>query len=73
MTTSSSQHLVKGDGSLDGGLVAHRLQALLPLLDLEHLVHNAVNLDLARVEVVDRGGELVGLGERAEDGDLVAD
>lgn len=65
--------LVKGDGSLDGGLVTHRLKTLLPLLDLEHLVNNAVDPDLAGIQVVYGSRELVGLREGAEDGNFVAD
>jgi hypothetical protein len=41
-------HLVVEDNSgLDGALVLHRLQALAPLLELESLVDNALNLDFA--------------------------
>jgi hypothetical protein len=68
-----AKRLVKGDGGLDGALVAHRLEALLPLLQLEGLVDDAAHLDLAAVEVVNGGGELVGLGEGAEYGDFVSD
>lgn len=79
ITTRSSHNssylpgLVEGDGSLDGALVTHRLQALGPLVNLEHLVDNTVDFDLAGVQVVDSSGELVRLGEAADDGDLVTD
>ncbi len=68
-----SSLLVKGNSSLNRALIPHRLQTLLPLLELEGLVHDTVDLDFATIEVVDRGGEFVGLGEGAEDGDFVAD
>jgi hypothetical protein len=66
-------NLIKRDGSLDGRLVLHRLQTLRPLLKLEGLVDDTLDLDLARVEVVDGGGEFIDLTEATEDGDLVAD
>lgn len=66
-------HLVEDDGGLDGGLVADALEGLAPLLELEGLVDDALGLDLAAVEVVDGGGEHEGLGEGADDGDLVAE
>jgi hypothetical protein len=69
--TSSPTCLVKDNGGLDGGLVADALQSLTPLLELEGLVHDALGLDLAAVEVVDGGGEHEGLGEGADDGDLI--
>ena len=47
--------LVEDNGGLDGTLVLHRLQALSPLLKLESLVDNSLDLDLARVQIVDRG------------------
>lgn len=65
--------LVKGNGGLDGALVAHGLQALLPLLDLKDLVHNAVDLHLARVKIVNCGRELVDLGEAAQNSDFISD
>lgn len=45
----SHSPLVEHDRSLDGSLVLHRLQALLPLLQLERLVHDAIDLDLALI------------------------
>lgn len=69
----ASARLIKSDGSLDGRFVAHGLEALLPLLDLVHLVDNAVDFDLPRVQVIHRSGELVSLREAADDGDLVTD
>lgn len=65
--------LIKGNSSLDGALIPHRLQTLLPLVELERLVDDAMHLDLAAVEIVDGGGELVDLGEGADDGDFVED
>jgi hypothetical protein len=47
--------LVEDNGGLDGTLVLHGLQALSPLLKLESLVDNSLDLDLARVQIVDRG------------------
>jgi hypothetical protein len=44
--------LVEDNGGLDGALVLHGLQALSPLLKLESLVDNSLDLDLARVEIV---------------------
>lgn len=64
---------VKGDSGLDGALIPHGLQTLLPLIELEGLVDDALHLDLAAVEIVDGGGEFVRLGEGAEDGDFVTD
>lgn len=72
-SVSQPNQSVKDNRGLDGALVPHRLQTLLPLIQLEGLVDNTLDLDLAAIEVVDRGGELVGLGEGAEDGDFVAD
>jgi hypothetical protein len=40
------------------------------LLKLESLIDDAGNLDLAAVEVVNRGREHISLGERAQDGDF---
>ena len=65
--------LVESDGSLDGTLVPHRLQTLLPLIQSENLIHDAGDLDLIRVKVVDGSGELVSLREAAEDCDFVTD
>lgn len=65
--------LVEGDGSLNGGLVTHRLKTFGPLFDLEDLVDNAVDLDLPRVEVINSSGELVGLREGAYNSDFVTD
>lgn len=70
--TTRLSNLVKSNGSLDGSLVPHRLQAFLPLLDLEHLVDDSIDLHLACVKVRDRSGELIGLGEAAQNGDFVA-
>ena len=70
---SALTKLVKGNRSLDGALIAHRLQALLPLIELERLVDDTVDLDLAAVEIVNRGREFVRLGEGAENGDFVTD
>lgn len=42
-------------------------------MDLEDLVDNAIDLHLARVKVVDGGGELVHFREASENGDLVTD
>jgi len=50
LTTSD---LVKDNGSLDGTLVAHALEALFPLFELEGLVDDTLDLDLARIEIVD--------------------
>jgi hypothetical protein len=72
LPVQSNAYLVKSDSRLDGALIPHGLETLLPLVELEGLVDDAVHLDLAAVEIVDGGGELVGLGEGAEDGDLVA-
>ena len=44
--------LVEDDSGLDGRLVPHCLQALGPLLDLESLVYNTLNLDLAALEII---------------------
>jgi hypothetical protein len=42
------EHLViEDDGSLDGALVSHGLQALAPLLKLECLVDDTFDFDLA--------------------------
>jgi hypothetical protein len=41
------RQLVEDNGGLDGALVLHGLQALAPLLELEDLVDNALNIDLA--------------------------
>ena len=65
--------LIKGNSSLNRTLILHRLNTLLPLFKLERLVHDSTDLDLARIEVVDGGGEFVGLGEGPEDCDFVAD
>jgi len=48
--------VVEDDGSLDGALVLHGLQALGPLIQLECLVDDSFDLYLARVEIVDSGG-----------------
>lgn len=74
---STSQHTdrsipVKNNGRLDGVLVAHRLQTLLPLFKLVQLIHYSGHLDLARVKVVNGCGELVDLGEAADDLNFVA-
>lgn len=68
-----SVYLVKDDRRLDGALVLQRRQTLLPLLQPEGLVHDALDLHLAGVQVVDGGGELVGLGEATQNGDFVTD
>lgn len=39
--------IIEDDGCLDGALVLHGLQALAPLLELESLVDDTLNLDLA--------------------------
>ena len=70
---NSTRCLIKSDSSLDGALVTHGLQALSPLLELEGLVDDAANLDLASVKVVNGGRELVGFREGTENGDLVTD
>jgi len=62
--------VVKDDGSLDRRLVTDALESLTPLLELEGLVDDTLSLDLATIEIVDRGGELEGLGERSDDGDF---
>jgi len=41
--------LIKDDGSLDGGLILHRLETLSPLLKLVRLVDDTLNLDLSRI------------------------
>ena len=48
--------VLENNGCFDGGLVLHGLQALAPLLELEGLVNNAFDLDLARIEVVNGSG-----------------
>lgn len=58
--------------SFDGGFIPECFQTLVPLFDREDLVHDAVDLDLSRVEVADGSGELVDLGEATDDGDFVA-
>lgn len=74
MTTRHGQcRLIENDGRLDGLLGANGLEGLRPLFELESLVDNTLNLDLARVEVVNGSRELVSLREGAQDGDLVAD
>lgn len=65
--------VVEDDSGLDGTLVLDGLESLAVLLELEDLVDNALGLDLAAVKVVDGGREHVGLGEGAEDCDLVAE
>lgn len=64
--------LVKSNGSFDGGLVPHRLQTLLPLLDLEHLVDDSVDLHLACIKIRNSSWEFVGLGETAQNRDFIA-
>lgn len=71
--SNEAVYLVKDDRRLDGALVLQRRQTLLPLLQLEGLVHDTLNLDFAGVQVVDGSGELVGLGEATQNGDLVTD
>lgn len=66
-------NLVPDNSSLDGGLVANGLKGLGPLLHLEHLVNDTLDLDLARLHVVDGSGELVSLREGTEDCNLVTD
>ena len=39
--------VLEDNSSLDGALVLHRLQAFTPLLELEGLVNNTLDLDLA--------------------------
>lgn len=74
MMTSTSNHLIEGDGSLDSSLVARRLKALLLLLlNLVHLAHNAIQFYLASVKIVNSSRELVGLRITAEDRDFIAD
>jgi len=48
--------VIKHNGRLDGRLVADALERLAELFQLEGLVDDALGLDLARVEVVDRLG-----------------
>jgi hypothetical protein len=68
-----SPNLIEHNGSLDGTFVTHRLKTLLPLLDPVHLIDNSLDIDLARVKVINSSGELVGLRETAEDSDLITD
>jgi hypothetical protein len=71
---STYLHLViEGNSRLDSALILHCLQTLLPLIEFKRLVDNAGDLHLTGIEVVDCRGELVGLGERAQNGDFVAD
>lgn len=65
--------LIEHNRGLDSSLVPHSLQTLPPLLELIRLIYNALDLDLAAVEVVDGGREHVRLGEGADDGDFVAE
>jgi hypothetical protein len=65
--------VIEGNSSLNSALILHRLKTLLPLLKFERLIDNTCNLDLPGIEIVDGGGKFVGLGERTQDGDLVAD
>jgi hypothetical protein len=44
--------VVENDGCLDCALVLHGLQALSPLVELEGLIDDPFDLDLARVEIV---------------------
>ena len=44
--------VVENNGSLDCALVLHGLQALSPLVELEGLIDDPFDLDLARVEIV---------------------
>jgi hypothetical protein len=70
----ASSFLVEGDGCFDGGLVFHCLETLLlPLLQLESLIDDAFDLDLATIKVVDGGRKFVGFAKGANDGDFVAD
>jgi len=64
--------LVKGDGSLDSTLVFHCCHTFAPLFKLVSLVDNSRNLHLARVQIVNRSGKLIGFAEAADDRDLVA-
>ena len=57
----------------DGRLVLHCFDTLLPLLELESLVDDAFDLDLAAIEVVNCGREFVCFAEGANDGDFVTD
>jgi len=51
---TTSTNLVKGDSGLDSTLVLHALETLGPLLQLESLVDDSLDLDLTTVEVIDR-------------------
>ena len=55
--------LVKSDDGLDSSLVANTFDGFPPLFQLEGLVNDALGFDLTALKVVDRWGELVGLGE----------
>ena len=46
---SLTSNLIENNGSLNGTLVLHRLETLLPLVELECLVDDARNLDLSFV------------------------
>ena len=46
--------VVKHNRRLDSRLVPDALERLAELLELEHLVDDALGLDLARIEIVDR-------------------
>lgn len=71
--TNIQKDLVEDNSRLDGTLVAHGLQALFPLVNLVDLVDDALDFDLAGVQVVDSGRELVSLRERTDNGNLVAE
>jgi hypothetical protein len=68
---TSVPNLVKGDGRLNSRLVAHSLKALLPLLNLVHLVDNTINPNLSRVKVINSSRELVCLRETTKDSNLI--
>jgi hypothetical protein len=69
---TSIPSLVKGDGRLNSRLVAHSLKALLPLLNLVHLVDNTTNLNFPRIKVINSSRELVCLRETTKDSNLIA-
>jgi hypothetical protein len=64
-------NLVKGDGRLNSRLVAHSLKALLPLLNLVHLVDNTIHPNLSRIKVINSSRELVCLRETTKDSNLI--
>ncbi|GAO51126.1 hypothetical protein G7K_5237-t1 [Saitoella complicata NRRL Y-17804] len=68
---SNSSRLLEHNSSLNGRLVLHRIQTLLPLLNLELLVHDTLNPNLTRIQVVDSSRETVCLGERSQNGNLI--